>query len=443
LAFIIVALLIIRIDTNIWHEQARLQEQFAAIKAEKFYFGVNFRVNVRKLNATLLEFQQTGRSEDLDLFRQEAGELKAWLLAKEGSFVAPGEREKFKRLELAADEFLAAVEPLLQRSIAKSGSEGFVAAYAQIRRDSQPLLTACDEVVNEEHGEFDLLLHDSDRTLLSLQRFFLGSQFLLVVLAAALAILVYRGMIAPLRAQLVESQVLLARQEKLASLGALGAGVAHEIRNPLQAIKFRLFSLKGSLPAEFADNEDARVISDELNRLDRIVKDFLQFARPSQPELVLVPAERMLYAVHDLLKSQLEKTAILLELEIRQPAWVAADTQQIEQVLNNLIQNAADSIEKNGSITLRLDRSTAEFGRIVRPAAILSVTDTGNGISPQIQDRLFDPFFTTRDDGTGLGLAIAARIVEQHGGLLRYRTEVNRGTTFEIVLPRTENHDAT
>jgi signal transduction histidine kinase len=249
-------------------------------------------------------------------------------------------------------------------------------------------------------------------------------------------------MLAPLRAQLMESHALIARQEKLASLGALGAGVAHEIRNPLQAIKFRLFSLKESLPPDFAENEDARVIGDELNRLDRIVKDFLQFARPSEPELVPVPAERILNEVHDLLKSQLDETGIQLKLEILRPSWIRADTHQIKQVLINLIQNSSDSIEKNGCITLRLKPITAAFDGMVGPASLLAVADTGKGITPEIQRRLFDPFFTTKEDGTGLGLAIAARIVEKHGGVLRYTTEVNYGSTFEIVLPRIED-DAT
>ena len=252
----------------------------------------------------------------------------------------------------------------------------------------------------------------------------------------------YRGMIAPLRAQLSESQAIIERQEKLASLGTLGAGVAHEIRNPLQAIKFRLFSLKSSLPSGLADNEDAKVITEEIDRLDRIVKDFLQFARPSEPELVRVPAERIIQEVHDLMKSQLEEAGIHLRLESLQPAWVQADPHQIKQVLINLVQNSADSIGTDGTITLRLKRDMAKLGGSTRPVAVLSVADTGKGIPPEVQKRLFDPFFTTKDDGTGLGLAIAARIAEKHGGLLRYRTQMNRGTTFEIVLPALED-DAT
>jgi signal transduction histidine kinase len=115
------------------------------------------------------------------------------------------------------------------------------------------------------------------------------------------------------------------------------------------------------------------------------------------------------------------------------------DAGQIKQVLINLIQNAAESIERNGIITLGIHTGTAEFDGRTRQAVILSVTDSGKGISPEVEARLFDPFFTTKESGAGLGLAISARIVEKHGGLLQYETEVNQGTRFEIVLPWVEN----
>ena len=137
--------------------------------------------------------------------------------------------------------------------------------------------------------------------------------------------------------------------------------MAHEIRNPLTAIKFRLFSLKKSLPPSFAENEDARIISEEINRLDRIVKDFLQFARPSEPELVRIPAERILGEVRDFMKSELEQAAIEVKLEVSEPAWVLADTYQLKQVLINLVQNSADSIGKNGVITLGLKTGAGAF----------------------------------------------------------------------------------
>jgi len=108
--------------------------------------------------------------------------------------------------------------------------------------------------------------------------------------------------------------------------------------------------------------------------------------------------------------------------------------------LINLVQNSAESIGRNGLITVRLKAGHAAFAGEVRPAAIISVADNGKGIPPEIQKRLFDPFFTTKEGGTGLGLAIAERIVEKHGGLLSYKTEVSRGTIFEIALPLEREH---
>jgi signal transduction histidine kinase len=249
-------------------------------------------------------------------------------------------------------------------------------------------------------------------------------------------------MITPLRLQISESQAIIQRQEKLAALGGLAAGVAHEIRNPLTAIKFRLFSLRKSLVAMKSENEDAAVIADEINRLERIVKDFLQFARPSEPELVDLPVSRVLEEVRDLLRSQLEKAAIRLDLEATDGLWVRADAQQLKQVLINLIQNAAESIGREGTITLRGVKDRDSLGGASMSVAVIEITDTGKGIPPEVRKRLFDPFFTTKEGGTGLGLPIAARIVEKHGGELRYETQVNRGTTFKLLLPRVGDNES-
>jgi len=225
--------------------------------------------------------------------------------------------------------------------------------------------------------------------------------------------------------------------------------VAHEIRNPLTAINVRLHSLKRTLVRGSSEHEDATVIDQEIQRLDRIVRDVLHFARPAEPRQVTITAGSLFNRVQGLLSSQLGKASIRLSLAPSPALWIRVDPQQIEQVLINLIQNAAESIVRDGTITLRA-RTTlmplaglprrgfpAKAGRAT-PAVILEVIDTGKGIPLEVQERLFDPFFTTKESGTGLGLSIAARIVEKHGGALQYRTEANRGTTFGIVLPRVE-----
>jgi len=308
----------------------------------------------------------------------------------------------------------------------------FPTSYERVQLQSQHLLDLCDAFIYGQRLAFNDFLEESNNTLTTFQLLLKLSVALLLALIAALVVLVYRGMIAPLRFKLTESEAIIARQEKLASLGVLAAGVAHEIRNPLTAIKFRLYSLRKSLPG--ADNEDAAVIANEISRLERIVKDFLQFARPSEPELVAVPPDRMLREVLALLKPQLEKSEIELRLEPSDTAWVNADTQQIKEVLINLIQNSADSIGRKGTISLR---ARDENGTV-----LLEVADTGKGIPADVQERLFDPFFTTKEGGSGLGLPIAARIVEKHGGEIRYQTQLHRGTTFAVALPRAHGYES-
>jgi signal transduction histidine kinase len=229
---------------------------------------------------------------------------------------------------------------------------------------------------------------------------------------------------------------LAERREKLAALGLLAAGVAHEIRNPLTAVKAALFIQKKKIPAGSPERENVDVVEREVVRLERIVNDFLRFARPAEPEFTLISADLLLMESYAFFVPQLKKNNIQLVLEPSEPLWVRVDPVQCRQVLTNLIQNAADSIGQDGKITLRgrPDRKPLANGEV--PVVILEVIDTGKGISLEVEKRLFDPFFTTKETGTGLGLSIAARIVQKHGGELQYQTQVNRGTTFGIILPR-------
>jgi len=146
----------------------------------------------------------------------------------------------------------------------------------------------------------------------------------------------------------------------------------------------------------------------------------------------------LLAKVQMLFSSQLERASIQLKLESVPDIWVRVDPHQIEQVLINLIKNAAESMERDGTITLRVRTGAARLTGRTRPVVILEVSDTGKGIQPEVQKRIFDPFFTTKEEGTGLGLVIASRIVEKHNGTLECRSELNRGTTFTILLQQTK-----
>ena len=169
------------------------------------------------------------------------------------------------------------------------------------------------------------------------------------------------------------------------------------------------------------------------------MKDFLEFAQAvGTAELARMTAEPILRDIRNLLAPQLEKRDISLRIDELSDDCFNADPQQLKQVLINLVQNAAESIDQHGHVTtLRARSSTARLNGHPQPVVILETQDTGKGIPPDVQN-VCSIRSTAQKAGTGLGLSIAARIVEKHGGALEFQTQVNRGTTFGIILPTVE-----
>lgn len=298
-------------------------------------------------------------------------------------------------------------------------------------------VTQIEKLSAADRAEAERFVTQINTALTRVQRFLFLSLIGLLFSGTVALVLVYRRLIAPLRNDLTESRAIIERQEKLASLGVFATGIAHEIRNPLTAIKVRVFSLKANQKAGSSDHEDLEVIETEIDRLERIVRDFLQFARPAEPVLDAVSVVKLLHDITELMTVELAKQSITLKLELATEEIIQADADKLKQVLINFVQNAAESMTAGGTITLRARREEQPLkGRPV-PVVVIDIADTGPGIPVDVQKRLFDPFFTTKETGTGLGLCIAARIVEKHGGVIRYQTQMNQGTTFNIVLPYT------
>jgi len=240
----------------------------------------------------------------------------------------------------------------------------------------------------------------------------------------------------------LQAERLLERQEKLATLGTLTAGIAHEIRNPLTSLKARLYTLEKHLQVVPAAKKDTDIISAEISRLERIVRDALSFARPADPKLETIAADTLLLEILGLMSTNLENRGVRLVVESSLGLLIRADSGHLKQVLINLVRNAAEAIDGAGTVTLRTRAARAALGGRETDAVILEVADNGQGITPEVEKRLFDPFFSTKDTGTVLGLAIAARIVEQHGGMIQYQTRPGHGTTFGVVLPAEINDPA-
>jgi signal transduction histidine kinase len=427
-------------EIGAWRQLGKVQAQLQDLRPDTFLLGKELQAAVTQLNAALLRFELSNDGSERDAFQKGARDLKQLLAHARSSLRTPRERTLLEQAERLYESYLAEVTPLLEKGMVGVRRDSASRLQEQLNRAAAPLLQTAVELIDAQRQSFDAALASSLAAATSAQRSIIFSGLLLILLVATIAASLYLAMVAPLRATLSETRAAVQRQEKLASLGTLATGVAHEIRNPLTAIKFRLFSLRKSLPAAQMDNEDVTVINNEINRLERLVKDFLQFARPAEPQLITVPAQRVLQDVQALLASQVEKNGIRLHLEEANGIWLNVDRQQIEQVLINLVQNSAESIAGDGSITLRARHGLSKLDRRSVPVVILEVTDTGKGIPGDAEARIFDPFFSTKDAGTGLGLSIASRIVEMHGGYIQYQSAPGRGTTFSIVLPRPSNH---
>src|SRR5690349_8057799 len=218
--------------------------------------------------------------------------------------------------------------------------------------------------------------------------------------------------------------------ERLAALGRITAGVAHEVKNPLNSMRLWLENLKESLSAESdgASQQAVQVLDKEIDRLDAVVKRFLDFTRPMDIRLEQTQLAELLKEVLEIAKPQLEKSNILLAqlLPIDVPE-VYVDRALLKQAVLNLVLNAAEAMPNGGKLRLVLSRR-GEMAEI-------TVGDTGKGIPPENQQKIFQLFFTTRPGGSGIGLASTFRIVELHNGSIDFTSEVGRGTTFRIELP--------
>ena len=425
------------IETSTWRQMQALKTSFAETSLESFYLGVHLREVMERMNNALFRFQLSGDEEERTRFQKDSQEIAAMIERAKPRLTTDAERAVVGEIETAYATYLTESVPFRERAVRGIRKDTASIVHNQLTAMSARLTGLADRLVRIQHGALDRFFGSAGTALGSLQRLLAVSVLLLILLVIAVAALRYRAVIVPLREQLDASQVIIQRQEKLAALGELAAGVAHEIRNPLTAIKLRLYSLRNALPEGFEHQEDAVIIAQELNRLDRIVRDFLDFARPSEPDLVEVPVERIAQDVQNLLRAELEKRQIVLRTESENRLLVRADRQQIQQVLINLVQNAADSIGQDGTITVRGRETPSPLANKGQRAVIIEVIDTGRGIPAALERRIFDPFFSTKEGGTGLGLSIAARIMEKHGGVIQYATQANRGTTFRLIFPKT------
>ena len=231
-------------------------------------------------------------------------------------------------------------------------------------------------------------------------------------------------------AELRQTFEQLLQADRLTSLGELSAAVVHEVRNPLGSIRGAVEIMEDEIAEDSPRREFAEIAKREVDRLNRLIEEFLHFARPARPAIAPADLSEVIRSVATLTEQRAgaQNISVLQELAKDLPP-VTLDAEQIKQVLLNLTINAIQTMTKGGRITLR----TLRDGESVA----VEVEDEGGGVDPAIAARIFDPFFTTKEKGVGLGLSIAYKIAAQHGGTLTVNNGA-RGAVFRLKLPITE-----
>ncbi len=233
---------------------------------------------------------------------------------------------------------------------------------------------------------------------------------------------------------LEQSQRMLIRSEKLAALGRMSAGLAHEIRNPLTAIKMLIFTLQKEATIDNQKLKDYGVILKEIERMEIFLQNFLDFARPPEPNFNIIDINETVKKTLNLLSAQMNSAKIqLVEKLSAIDAKVYADKEQLQIVFVNIILNAIQSMTGSGKLTVesKIKRVQAKSTKMVQ----INISDTGSGIQADIIDSIFDPFVSAKDGGVGLGLSIANQIINNHGGWIEALNNPDKGATFVIHLP--------
>jgi signal transduction histidine kinase len=436
LSLILMGALIVIVTFTSQRQSEEAKNRLGQVDLESFRIADGFKEKLRFANDKMRRYASVRDPAAWDEYLKATEGLQSWIEQQSALPGTPREREILKQMETARNDYLQKGKDVHQLMELLHQSGVLLAEYNGFQDQARRFYDLGQDLARAHYESRNEMLAHTIRTFTQLRLSVLALVALLFVFGTMLAMMVYRHLIAPLRVKLVESQALVERHEKLASLGFLAAGVAHEVRTPLTALKTATFIQHKRFRPGSPEHADALVIERELTRLERVVNDFLQFARPAEPHLGPLSADYPLQEVQSLLGPRLARTGIHLITEDSPPMTINADAVQIQQVIINLVQNAADSIAGTGTITLRARPDRKRITNGETDVVVLEVADTGKGIQPETEKRLFDPFFTTKATGTGLGLPIAARIVERHGGTIQYQTQVNRGTTFGVVLPK-------
>ncbi len=466
------------------HSEKLLSNNVASVRA-----AVELELHIQELRHQLdryLWLHDAGRLDpesvaDLREMQSERQEIAHWLQRAESSADTPEEQNGIDELRAALGQFFKQFDALTEEGQADA-SRASLAAAAQDTLEEKVLLLAENLLkIDEKLLERSRLDAQIQSSRLASTLLLLGGSGALAALLAgyALARTISRSLLElrlPIQAVagklsevgdnlvisttldlndlrpaierllkevttivelLHEQQREIVHADQLASVGQLAAGIAHEIRNPLMAMKMLVQAARRQDTS--LDPRDMQILDDEIRRLEVLLAEFLDFARPKPLQKTMVDLGALMDSTVTFLQRQADARRVQLECEYpTEPVLLLVDSPRIRQVLVNLVLNGIEATEAGGTVELKLEVDESVQNQMCR----IVVTDNGQGIAEDQRPKIFDPFYSTKATGLGLGLAISQRIIRSHGGELSHSHTENGGATFTIELPGPDSNSS-
>ena len=458
---------------TVWHTRAMDSLLISLIdkNVASFQAAAELQIALLKQRGVLTYYFLDGNPEWLTRIEQHSQSFEEWLQKARKSAYTEPMHEIIRQIDSDYRVYDSSRKEVI--ALYREGNrEAGLKQHLELRRQFLDLLALCERYRLMHEYAIARVRTESQTQARFINAFALAALLVVSIFAALLAYILIKQILAPIRrlaletgpsgreasgdevktlsrrvhsliedmdqaqTELTRSQEHLLQSGKWAMVGKLAAGVAHSIRNPLTSVNMRLFSLKRSLAMSPSQKEDFEVISEEIRHLDAIVRNFLEFSRPPKLKVQRVSPSDVVDGAVQLLRYRLESYGVEVQLlrDHRLPE-ILADPDQLKEVLANLLVNAYEVMVNGGVITIQEEERLAPG---LGPAVVIRVSDTGPGIPESVRDKIFQPFFSTKEEGTGLGLSIATRIIEDHGGRLDLEASEAGGATFLITLPLRE-----
>jgi signal transduction histidine kinase len=456
---------------TIWHTGATdaLLTSLIDKNMASFQAAEGLEIALLKQKGYLTYFFLDGDPEWLDQLQQDNRSFVGWLNKAHISATTPAMNNILNKIDTKYRDYVLQREEVIKLYKAGRREEG-AKLHWEVRRQYLEIFDLCDNYKLISQGVISQVKKDSRAQANFIKTLALVVMPSVLLLGLLLAYILVKQLLAPIRqlsletgvragspgqgdevqalsrrvhdlidnvdlaqSKLERSQEHLLQSEKMAMVGKLAAGVAHSIRNPLTSVKMRLFSLGRTLDFTPTQHEDFEVISEEIRHIDTIVANFLEYSRPPKLVMQKISPSDVVDMALQLLRHRLEAYNVEVKLKRSRPLpEVWADPDQLKEVLVNLLTNACEAMVGGGSIIIQEGET---FLQSVGQVVTIQVSDNGPGIPESIQDKILQPFFSTKEEGTGLGLSIATRILGEHGGWLTLESREGQGTTFTINLP--------